>query len=115
VDPANVGSLNADLILITNTPMTLPANLTGNYSSSGNSATTPTVALDPADINSNGQTVTFTLGNLVNNDTDSTPDYATLDFDVLVLNSNANQPTAPNNVKTNQFNVLVNNLTLASN
>ena len=113
VDPANVASLNADLVLIADQPMTpLPADLIPNYSSTGNSTTTPTVALDPADININGQTVTFTLGDLVNNDTDSTPAYATLDFDVLVLNSNANQSS---DTITNQFDVFVNSTQLASN
>jgi hypothetical protein len=50
VDPANASTLNPDLILIADQPMTLSSNLTGNYSSTGNSATTPSVALDPADI-----------------------------------------------------------------
>ena len=116
VNPASVASLNADLILIADQPMTLAficaETSSPNYSSTGNSATTPTVALDPNDIIITGNTVTFALGTLVNNDTDSTPAYATLDFDVLVLNNNANQYGS---TLTNSFNVLVNGTQLASN
>ena len=112
---SSVSSLNADLVLLAaSDTMTLSQQaLIGAYSSTGTSTTTPTFVLDPAsDISINNDTVTISLGNITNNDTTTTAAYVTLDFDVLVLNSNVNQP---GDLLTNSFDVLVNNTQLASN
>jgi large repetitive protein len=99
---------NAMILFTSDTAMTLPSNLLGAQGS----GTTPTFVVPASDITVSGQQVTFDLGDIVNNDTDSTPAYATLDFNAIVLNSAANTPGA---VETNSFAVDINGSNLASN
>ena len=115
VDSSDSASLNATLLFAGSNSITFAANILGGADSpTANSTTTPTflVPLSDISINASNNTVTFSLGNIVNNNTSSNPVYATLDFDVLVLNSSGN---LPGTLLTNGFDVLVNNTQLASN
>jgi fimbrial isopeptide formation D2 family protein/uncharacterized repeat protein (TIGR01451 family) len=88
--PAGLGFLDIGEVRVSFTadnPWTLEADLVG----ASNNAVPPTFVLPPGRISVLGQTLTFDLGTVTNNDGDANAEFVTLEFNALVLNVLANQ------------------------
>jgi fimbrial isopeptide formation D2 family protein/uncharacterized repeat protein (TIGR01451 family) len=105
--PAGLILLDLDQVLVSFTsdqPMGLAVDLSPPNPDPNNSQVPPTVVLPSSRIGIAGQTITFSLGDVVNNDNDVDIEFVTLEFNVLVTNT-----AVVNNgqVKTNLFQVFV--------
>jgi fimbrial isopeptide formation D2 family protein/uncharacterized repeat protein (TIGR01451 family) len=76
-----------------------------------NDAVAPTFVLPAGRISQSGQTITFDLGTLVNNDRDAGAELITLEFNVLVTNALVNQNVVQH---SNNFTVQVNGSNIAT-
>ncbi|MFN2275277.1 MAG: hypothetical protein ACK2TX_10565, partial [Anaerolineales bacterium] len=87
----------------------------GDLAGADNDAIPPTFVLPASRITTslaaNRQTVTFSLGNLVNNDSDPNAETITLEFNALVINSLAGSNDAGDD-RNNAFEVIVNGTVL---
>jgi len=86
---------------IADTDVTEAANLAG----ADNDALPPTFPVPAARITVTGQLVNFTLGDIINNDTDPNAEQVIIEFDALVNNDTNNNNT---NLKNNNFTVTIN-------
>jgi fimbrial isopeptide formation D2 family protein len=83
----------------------------GDLSGADNDAVAPTFLLPAGRVGTAGQTVTFDLGTLVNNDSDVGTEMITLEFNVLVTNAVTNQNAVQ---RSNSFVVQVNGSNVAT-
>ncbi len=85
----------------------LPMGLAGDLAGANNNAVPPNFVLPAARITVNGQQLTFSLGDVQNNDDDPPPEVVTLEYNALVMNTSVNQD---GDTKSNAFQALVNGI-----
>lgn len=96
-----IDSSRVKISFIADSAMTLPADLV----SADNDAVPPTFVLPAGRISTSGQTVTFDLGNMINNDSDAGAETVVIEYNALTENISANNAGG---ILNNSFSVTIN-------